>query len=131
MRVRVYRNLHKNTFSIMSKETGRVIAHEDHVSLGNAKFIVQQAGWKKVHEGGAKNVHAFVEGEWEAREIVWMAHLEMPIKISYNPRVIDRGPYFYASNELPVLRAEFVKLSIEEGVKALYVDYKYQTPIAM
>ena len=45
MKVDVYYNLHKKTFSVRHK--GKVIAHRDYV-------------WVK----DAQNVHAFVRGEW-------------------------------------------------------------------
>jgi|TARA_Y100000592_G_scaffold84767_1_gene136047 hypothetical protein len=59
-KVRVYRNLHKNCFSI--KQDGLVRCHADHVTLRDCKFIVSKAGQKRVRDEGRKNVHAFVEG---------------------------------------------------------------------
>ncbi len=59
-RVRVYRNLHKNCFSV--KQDGLVRCHADHVTLEDCKFIVSKAGQKRVRDEGRKNVHAFVEG---------------------------------------------------------------------
>ena len=43
-KVRVYRNLHKNCFSI--KQDGLVRCHADHVTLRDCKFIVSKAGQK-------------------------------------------------------------------------------------
>ncbi|MAD98995.1 MAG: hypothetical protein Unbinned200contig1002_38 [Prokaryotic dsDNA virus sp.] len=62
-RVQVYKNLHKNCWSIRLKKTQRVIAHLDEVFLVNAKFIVQQGGRRRVLNTKTKNVHAFIEGE--------------------------------------------------------------------
>ena len=59
-KVRVYRNLHKNCFSV--KQDGLVRCHADHVTLRDCKFIVSKAGQKRVRDEGRKNVHAFVEG---------------------------------------------------------------------
>jgi len=59
-RVRVYRNLHKQCFSV--KQDGFVRCHADHVTLQDCKFIVSKAGQKRVRDEGRKNVHAFVEG---------------------------------------------------------------------
>ena len=59
-KVRVYRNLHKNCFSV--KQDGLVRCHADHVTLRDCKFIVSKAGQKRGRDEGRKNVHAFVEG---------------------------------------------------------------------
>jgi hypothetical protein len=63
MRVKVYRNLHKDCFSVVSVKTGKVIGHADVVELKNAQFRVQPAGRKKVLEQKRKNVHAYLVGE--------------------------------------------------------------------
>lgn len=59
-KVRVYRNLHKDCFSV--KQGGLVRCHADHVTLKDCRFIVSKAGQKRVRDEGRKNVHAFVEG---------------------------------------------------------------------
>ena len=59
-KVRVYRNLHKDCFSV--KQDGLVRCHANHVTLRDCKFIVSKAGQKRVRDEGRKNVHAFVEG---------------------------------------------------------------------
>lgn len=59
-KVRVYRNLHKNCFSV--KQDGLVRCHTDHITLEDCHFIVSKAGQKRVRNEGRKNVHAFVEG---------------------------------------------------------------------
>jgi hypothetical protein len=58
--VRVYRNLHKNCFSV--KQDGLVRCHADNVTLENVKFIVSKAGQRRVRDEKKKNVHAFIEG---------------------------------------------------------------------
>jgi len=59
-RVRVYRNLHKQCFSV--QQDGLVRCHADNVTLSNVKFIVSKAGQRRVRDEKKKNVHAFVEG---------------------------------------------------------------------
>lgn len=59
-KVRVYRNLHKDCFSV--KQAGLVRCHVDQVTLSDCKFIVSKAGQKRVRDEKRKNVHAFVEG---------------------------------------------------------------------
>ena len=63
MRVEVYFNLHKKTFSVRSCRTGRVIHHTDKVHIANPEFVVRKAGRERVLREGKKNVHAFVRGD--------------------------------------------------------------------
>lgn len=65
MRVEVYYNLHKKTFSVRALEgenKGRVISHQNQVALQDVKFVVRESGRQKVLEEKRKNVHAFVRG---------------------------------------------------------------------
>ncbi|GEK57157.1 hypothetical protein CHL76_02370 [Marinococcus halophilus] len=59
-RVKVYYDLHGNTFSIQKGQ--RVHAKSDAVVIENATFEVNENGRKKVLEEGKKNVHAKVNG---------------------------------------------------------------------
>ncbi len=59
-RVAVYRNLHKNTFSI--KCGNRVIGYADSIFLWDVKYTVHKSGVKRYKNTGRKNVHAFVVG---------------------------------------------------------------------
>jgi len=59
-KVRVYRNLHKKCVSV--KQGSLVRCHATNVVLRDCKFIVSEAGQKRVREEGKKNVHAFIEG---------------------------------------------------------------------
>lgn len=63
MKVFVYKNLHKNKWSIRNVDTGRVIGHSDNVWLRNPKFKVSIASRNRVLTEKRKNVHAGVEGE--------------------------------------------------------------------
>lgn len=62
--VRVYRNLNTGTLSAQEKVNGgwRVTSHPKSVKLKNAKFIVNEAGRKKVVKTKQKNVHAYIQG---------------------------------------------------------------------
>jgi hypothetical protein len=65
LRVEVYYNLHKKTFSVRALEgenRGRVIAHTNEVALEDVKFVVRESGRQKVLKEKCKNVHAFVRG---------------------------------------------------------------------
>jgi len=62
-RVEVYKNLHKDCFSI--REKGKVTGYvewPDCIYLTNATFVVQPGGRKRVRKEKVKNVHAFVKG---------------------------------------------------------------------
>ena len=64
-KIEVYRNLHKNCFSVRHK--GKVVGYlydDEQLALTNVKFVVQPAGRAKVLRENKKNVHAFVRGEY-------------------------------------------------------------------
>lgn len=62
-KVSVYRNLHKNTYSVRDNATKRVCMYCDHLLIRNATFSVSKAGRKRVLLERRKNVHAHVRGE--------------------------------------------------------------------
>ena len=62
MRVFVYYNLHKKTWSIRDVKTRKVIGHAGQVLLLGATFKVSSKGRLRVLQEGKKNVHAGVEG---------------------------------------------------------------------
>ena len=63
MKVFVYYNLHKHTWSIRNVSTGLVIGHSDTVLLANVQGKVSQAGRERVLRDKRKNVHAGIVGE--------------------------------------------------------------------
>jgi hypothetical protein len=66
-RVWIYWNLHKNTISALDPTTGRVIkdAYFDTIHLTDVEFRVRQGGRQRVLDEQAKNVHAFVIGNYD------------------------------------------------------------------
>ena len=60
--VEVYRNLHKNCWSVRDSKTRLVIGHVDYIHLQNATLVVRPAGREKVLREKRKNVHAFIKG---------------------------------------------------------------------
>ena len=86
-RVEIYRNLHRNCFSI--RHRGRVIAHlmdDDPMQLvlRDVQYVVQPAGHAKVLRKRQKNVHAFVRGT-----IARMSWENIRGAVSYNPYKSD------------------------------------------
>ena len=84
IKVDVYYNLHKKTFSIRCN--GKVIAHRDKVIIKNPQYIVGEKGKQRVRREKSKNVHAFVRGTLmdSDRDLGHYAY-----KVSYNPYLHD------------------------------------------
>ena len=101
LRVMVYYNLHKKTFSVQYK--GRVILYADYVKLGNVEFRVREGGKEKVRQEKRKNVHAFVIGD--LLDYCQYPCENMPPET--NDKVITYNPYKYDS---------FVKKDTEEPI---------------
>lgn len=107
MKVEVYRNLHKNCWSVRDTKTGRVVDHVDHISIHNAKFVVRPAGRAKVLKEQRKNVHAFVKGETTTTDTSKTIHdLECVGHVSYNPYKSDT----FINNGKPIETADIVFL---------------------
>ena len=69
--VRVYRNVHQNCYSVVSVDTGRVVAHADTVRLRDCRFHVNPKGVQKIRETKRKRVVAYVQGYfmgWEGKQ---------------------------------------------------------------
>jgi len=113
MKAAVYWNLHKNIFSIQSREKenyGKVVAHKDSVVVGLPKFVVRQAGREKVLKDKSKNVHAFVVG-----------NVEPDMFFNLGPgRLVTYNPYKYnsfvmADTKEPIEEGTLVRLRTHEG----------------
>jgi hypothetical protein len=109
MKVAAYFNLHKNIFSLQSREKdtyGKVIGHVESVVLKSPKFVVRQAGREKVINDKTKNVHAFVVG-----------YVVEAVNTNTVPRAITYNPYKYSSfvvkdTEEPIDTAEYAVLRL-------------------
>lgn len=85
-RVQIYRNLHRQCWSVRSAKTGLVLGHEESITLtGSIKFHVQPAGRRKVILYGRKNVHAFIAGDNSFPE----THFPGEEQATYNPYMMD------------------------------------------
>ena len=113
MKVKVYYNLHKKCYSIVSLEKenyGKVIKHEKCVPLFDAQFKVSEKGRQRVLREQKKNVHAYVVG-------TWLGHLNDEITISGTPiKLATYNPYKYSSfvdahSKKPLAKASQVLLS--------------------
>jgi len=110
--VMVYRNLHKNCFSVVDTKTGKVIMHTKEITLSNVKFKVRKGGRQKAILSKQKNVHAFVCGTISQED----ADLNQMVRLSYNP--FKYGYFFNTTNEDPVHEAFLVKLTNGKDILA-------------
>lgn len=109
LKVMVYYNLHKHTFSV--RYNGKVILHADYIKLKDVEFRVRQGGKEKVRSEKQKNVHAFVIGtivdycEYPCEDMP-----EEPTDniITYNPYKYDT--FIYKSTEEPIYKAKEVDM---------------------
>lgn len=117
MKVFVYFNLHKKVFSVKALEgsmKGRVIAHENALTLHDVTFKVSQAGRQRVLRERKKNVHAGVVGQWYG-SIDSHIRDTNDIAVTYNPYKYDsfvlrddEVPIHWATNAYLVDRKIFV-----------------------
>ena len=118
MKVEVYRNLHKNCWSVRDNKTGRVLRHVDEIHLLDADLVVRPAGREKVLREKRKNVHAFAKGEvtawiprlpegWHLNKDEYEAH--DITQIVYNPYLYDS--FVYVDSKEPIFRAERIYLT--------------------
>lgn len=94
-KVRVYYNLHRQTFSIQRFVKGkgwRVWTHANHIVIANPSFIVNQRGRNRVIETKRKNVHAYVQGYWVTRPIQ-----ALPGDLSKDGYTVTYNPYKFQS----------------------------------
>jgi len=102
MKVEIYYNLHRHCLSIRHK--GLVVRHADEVVLDNVKFVVSQAGRRRVLEEKRKNVHAFVRGEASASNDF---DSEYGVVDKYNPYKYNS---FVTADETPIKGAKKVAI---------------------
>ena len=117
MRVEVYFNLHKKTFSVRSAKSGKVLLHTDEVHIENPEFVVRQSGRNRVLSEGRKNVHAFVRGD-----ATFFRYTNRPMldTLTYNP-------YRYASfvdkqTEEPVYKASRAWLTVTDKIPTIQAE---------
>ena len=117
MRVEVYFNLHKKTFSVRSARSGRVLLHTDEVHIENPEFVVHQSGRNRVLSEGRKNVHAFVRGD-----DTFFRYTNRPTldTLTYNP-------YKYVSfvdkqTEEPVYKASRAWLTVTDKIPTIQAE---------
>jgi len=101
LRCGVYWNSHRRLFSIRNEDTstkglpdyhyGRVIAHAQHVWMGQSSFQVSEAGRERAQDEGRKNVHARVLGDVIAVGGNW--HFPLSGQTAQEQQVADMSTY--------------------------------------
>src|SRR5262245_39742177 len=84
MRVEVYWNLHKLTWSVRDKRAGRVIAHIPCLVPDDCKFVVRQSARLRVRRDRCRSVHAWVEGDLASGSLP-----EPHERVTYNPYLYE------------------------------------------
>jgi len=119
-RVYIYFNLHKKVWSV--RQDGKVVAHTKYIMLKDARFLVGQAGRKKVLREKKKNVHAGVSGYVVER----VPNIpDFCTTVSYNP--YKDKTFINYSNEKPMLWAPHVVMDCKSGktiVEAVFNHHK-------
>ena len=109
LRVMVYYNLHKHTFSVTYK--GKVVLYADYVKLKNVEFRVREGGRERVRREKKKNVHAFVIGDLVDYCVFPCENMPPESNnnvITYNPKKYDT--FVNKDTEEPVYRANEVDM---------------------
>lgn len=113
MRVEVYWNLNRRTFSVRHK--GKVIAYRDMVMLRDVRWVVWPSGQARVRRERKKNVHAFARGTWDPVEPVDLTGLNGKA-IRYDPYKTDT--FVYTTGESAV---ESDRVLLVDGMALEYV----------
>tara|TARA_R110002153_G_scaffold105200_1_gene243484 strand:+ start:881 stop:1276 length:396 start_codon:yes stop_codon:yes gene_type:complete len=119
-RVYVYFNLHKKVWSV--RQDGRIAEHTNHIMLRDARFLVGQAGRKKVLEEKRKNVHAGISGYIVDR----VPNVpDFCTTVSYNP--YKNETFINFATERAILWAPHVVMEVRNektNVEAIFDNHK-------
>lgn len=118
--IMVYKNLHKNMYSIKQGRT--VVAHAERLCIASFKCVVNEAGRKRVLKTKQKNVHAYIKGEYDTSGCGTSCHRnDLPAVIKYNP---FKYGFFFCDNltikDFEVTGGGFCILD-KDGVRGAYL----------
>ena len=125
LKVRVHRNIRTGTWSIQTKtfKGWRVRGHATSVELLDADCHVSDAGRARVLREKRKNVHAYIEGLIDLRNMDAFPYGNAE-RISYNPY---RAGTFTTSDGEPVTGARCVRLNPNASVYAIDINRGLQS----
>lgn len=120
MKVRVYRNLNRKMYSIQTYFKGkgwRVASHAESITLGNAEFLVSDAGRERVRQQKRKNVHAFVIGTITTLSDPY-AFYDASNRVRYDPYEMETFEVDTGRDWEPITKANLVHITLD-GVWAV------------
>jgi len=119
-RVYVYFNLHKKVWSV--RQSGKIVEHTKYIMIEDARFLVGQAGRKKVIEEKRKNVHAGISGYVVDR----VPNVpDFCTTVSYNP--YKNETFINFATERSILWAPHAILEVRNGktnVEAIFDNHR-------
>lgn len=114
MKVFIYRNLHRNCWSIRCQEgenKGKVIHHAESWVLTDAVFRVSHAGRARVLLERRKNVHAGIQGQLQSFQTVDQPNDQLALTdgvvVSYNP--YRAAHFFRVQDQQAVHKSQIVQ----------------------
>lgn len=110
--VKVYRNLHKNCYSV--QQDGLVKGHFKELAIKNPKFLVRSIGRELVRKTQRKNVHAFVIGYLE--NFVGLRAVSGN-RVTYDPYKNDS--FIYRDTGNPVKKSKYADFFFSTKGKAI------------
>lgn len=112
-RVKVYKNLHEDCYSIQDAKTGIVIGYCSSIVLTDPTFSVGKAGREKVVRTGQKNVHAKVVGYFQSHTV---SLLGQSSKVTYNPYKYSS---FVRKDDESTIKSAKIALLDASGIKVV------------
>ncbi len=112
-RVAVYKNLHRGAWSVRAVDgphKGRVVAHAESVGLLHAQMHVNERAQRRIADGAAREVHAWVIGT------LGEVSLADPRRLTYRPH--QRAVFFLADTGTAVWTAPAVLFTDAAWVEA-------------
>jgi len=119
MKVEVYYNLHKNLFSVKSRQGddyGKVFKHTPREVIVSPTFAVRQSGRLRVLKENKKNVHAFVRGHIVLDQILPSGKSRL---VKYDPYKYDS--FVFSDTEEPIKFADLAILNCNNGKPTIEV----------
>ena len=123
----VYRNLKfkdRIVYSIRDPKTRLVLGHASDLLLTQCKFVVNQAGRKRVLKEKKKNVHAWISGSLSVIHAGDDRIFSDGTKVQYNP--YTNSQFEMAECGEPVVEANLVYIN-ETGVYASAIKRLWET----
>lgn len=106
-------NLVKMCFSIRSLPSRKVVGYTDRIVLRNVRFVVSRAGRERVLRERVKNIHAYVQGQFNQKLQSYCFPDSYRREAYYNPYIVstfvDKGN-MKPIEAIPLVVCEFGKV---------------------